>query len=218
MGGEAGPRPSWAPPAPFLRDDSEGDKRGEKKQRQSSGGAPQGPIHVPAARAVQQHDRAKAAESENEPYREALMKARQETKETKAMLDALRKKCEAQEETIKEKEKAIVGLTRELADAQDALEELRSRGRSLRYDDIHDGLLSKNVKTFTYFPTAKLNDKFLETVNIKNKRDYGPDDAGMCTRLVRYRGFSKAHRSGEGTPGVAGGASGRRPRKFDYKT
>ena len=64
MGGEAGPRPSWAPPAPFLRDDSEGDKRGEKKQRQSSGAVPQGPIHAPAARAVQQHDRAKVAEWE----------------------------------------------------------------------------------------------------------------------------------------------------------
>ena len=73
-------------------------------------------------------------------------------------------------------------------------------------------MLSRHVKTFTYFPTAYINDVFLDMLNFKPD---GPDDLGVCTRLIRYQAASSAKRLGLPPPQFPGL---RRPRKLDYKT
>ena len=106
-----------------------------------------------------------------------------------------------------------MGLSKKLEAARAALNDTKAGlGRALTYEDLHSGVLRRHFKTFTYFPTAHINDVFLEMLNFKSD---GPEDPAVCTRLIRYRVASSAKRLGVPPPQFPGG---RRPRKLDYKT
>ena len=122
-------------------------------------------------------------------------------------------KIREQAEQIRQKDEVIVGLSKKLEAARAALNDTKAElGRALTYEDLHYGVLSRHVKTFTYFPTAYINDVFLDMLNFKPD---GPDDLGVCTRLIRYQAASSAKRLGLPPPQFPGL---RRPRKLDYKT
>ena len=207
---ETEPRPSWAPPVPVeawtVVDDGEGG--GPDSSTEHATSSRKRKRSLPEKRAEQQHLRAEAAEDRVTVLEEQMRVMKESNRMTVAALEEKVTLLTEQNEVLK-CEKAV--LSKQVVEAKAALNGLQSGlGRHLKYSDLHTGVLQKHVAAFTYFPTARLNDLFLEAVNLK----HDDDDLGICTRLLRHRAFSKALREGKKAPGAAGG----RPRKLDYKT
>lgn len=85
-------------------------------------------------------------------------------------------------------------LTNEVSELQNSLEELRLKQHQLplSYNDLKPGgALGKCVSTFTFFPTFKANDAFLDLLNFTEGCDEGD---GLCENMRRYSTVSMAER------------------------
>jgi len=108
-----------------------------------------------------------------------------------------------QKEKIDELEEDVKQLRKELEKTQEELKKAREKkGRPLRYSDLFgDGILSKEVGSFTFFNTAELNDSFLNIINFADGSEGSlPEGDGMCENMRRYSLVTAEERDGTVPP------------------
>jgi len=110
---------------------------------------------------MSEFERAEKAEADAARFSAELQAAREHNAETEMLLLAANTTIREQAEQIRQKDEVIVGLSKKLEAACAALNDTKAGlGRALTYEDLRSGVLRRHVKTFTYFPTAHINDVF----------------------------------------------------------
>mmetsp|Transcript_23108 Transcript_23108/g.46213 ORF Transcript_23108/g.46213 Transcript_23108/m.46213 type:complete len:495 (+) Transcript_23108:221-1705(+) len=144
----------------------------------------------------QKHEKELKANEEqlkaNEQKYEKQLKANEQTykealKAKDADISAATSVIHDQKETIERLNEMIANLDEDVKEKAELLKQLRaSGGRPLKFQDLFDGgMLSKNVKNFTFFHTAKQNDLFLEVLNYADGSPGSyPEGDGLCENLA----------------------------------
>jgi len=123
----------------------------------------------------------------------------------------------------------VAGYQKEIERLNAVLERIRSGKKLLSFDSLRPGgILNRNVKDFTYFPSYEANEAFLEVINYAEGTE-GACEAGdgLCECLARYtklsieerKKFAEITGEDECQEGISENhASGHRQGKLDYKS